>query len=152
MITMGKLIEIVREPNGNTAGWAEASIKDAILTLNAADDGMPTLSETGPWDDEDADIICEEIVDPASDRRERDPEMIKIEMEEAEVATMDQAAENASHLRSQAETYWRADQWRTGAMADLQAAIRDAVPTMSESEIARVTGVTRMTVRKALGK
>src|SRR5665647_875545 len=34
----------------------------------------------------------------------------------------------------------------------LHAGIRQAAKTMSESEIARVTGVTRMTVRKALGK
>lgn len=64
----------------------------------------------------------------------------------------DATAEQAKELRTMAETYWRADQARHGAMADLRIVIREAAQTMSESEIARVTGVTRMTVRNALGK
>jgi len=38
------------------------------------------------------------------------------------------------------------------ARIDLHKAIREAAGTMSEAEIARVTGVQRETVRKALGK
>lgn len=61
---------------------------------------------------------------------------------------------DATDLARLSETYWRADQWRHSAMADLQCAIRAAARTgtMSESEMARVSGLTRMTVRKALGK
>jgi hypothetical protein len=62
------------------------------------------------------------------------------------------AIEQVKELRTMAETYWRADQARHGAMADLRLMIQTAAVTMSEAEMARVTGLTRMTVRKALGK
>jgi DNA invertase Pin-like site-specific DNA recombinase len=48
--------------------------------------------------------------------------------------------------------YRRSSKQTEEARQTLHAGIRQAAKTMSESEIARVSGVTRMTVRKALGK
>ena len=49
-------------------------------------------------------------------------------------------------------TYVRARIAAEEARDAMAAGIRVAAPKMSEAEIARVAGVTRMTVRKALGK
>lgn len=59
---------------------------------------------------------------------------------------------DAADLARLAETYWRAEGWRHNAMADLRCGIRAAAPSMSESEMARATGLARDTVRAALGK
>jgi len=55
-------------------------------------------------------------------------------------------------LASLGDGYLRASVAVEAARLALHAGIRQTAQTMSEYEIARVTGVTRMTVRKALGK
>lgn len=57
-------------------------------------------------------------------------------------------------LRLAGNRYRQARERLEADRVDLQDAIRNAVAftSMSESEIARVAGVTRMTVRKAMGK
>ena len=146
MITADQLIETIRQASDYDAHTIAGLVEDAILALNAADDGMPTLSETGPWADEDAGMICERVVDP--DAQLLPEEEAKFAAEEREVAAMDVADE----LKHMADHYQRAHQWDLNALEYLRDAIRKAAPTMSESEIARRAGVTRMTVRKALGK
>jgi hypothetical protein len=58
--------------------------------------------------------------------------------------TLDLAALGDGYLRASVAT--------EAQRQALHAGIRQAAKTTSESEIARLTGVTRMTVRKALGK
>lgn len=61
---------------------------------------------------------------------------------------------SADRLRIAGNRYRQARERLEADRTDLQEEIRNAVAftSMSESEIARVAGVTRMTVRKALGK
>ena len=59
---------------------------------------------------------------------------------------------SADRLREAGEAYRRMRDRTEDARFDLHMLIREAAGTMSEAEIARVTGVQRETVRKALGK
>ena len=59
---------------------------------------------------------------------------------------------SADKLRRFGATYLDARRKAESARLDLHRAIQNAAGTMSEAEIARVTGVQRETVRKALGK
>jgi len=147
MIAIESVIETVRESTGETVAQAKDSIERAILHLNAMDDGMPSIVEVeGQYHDDDADMICEYIRNPES---VEEPEAeAQMNVEATELAGIEQRAT----LTTFADEYWRADQWRRHAMADLQTAIREAAASTSEAEMTRISGLTRMTVRKALGK
>jgi len=147
MITTTQLVEIVQAHGyaDYDAATVEGLIEDAVLELNGDDGGMDTIIKSGDEYTDDAGMwitsYLEEQIHP-------DPQKVAVDAEEAELAEMDQRAD----LKRMAENYRRTHQWDLNALEYLRVAMREAAPTMSESEIARVAGVTRMTVRKALGK
>jgi hypothetical protein len=63
-----------------------------------------------------------------------------------------QSYDGTLDLAALGDDFLRASVAAEAARLALHAGIRQAAPTMSESEVARIAGVTRMTVRKALGK
>jgi DNA-binding GntR family transcriptional regulator len=71
---------------------------------------------------------------------------------EADWVSVCQNYDGTLDLAAAGDTFLQAIIQAEDARVILHADIRQAAKTMSESEIARVTGVTRMTVRKALGK
>jgi len=71
---------------------------------------------------------------------------------EADWIAVCQSYDGTLDIAALGDDYLRASIAAEEARQSLCAGIRQAARTMSESEIARVAGVTRMTVRKALGK
>ncbi|HEY5182519.1 MAG TPA: hypothetical protein VIJ07_22570 [Dermatophilaceae bacterium] len=71
---------------------------------------------------------------------------------EADWVAVCQNYDGTLDLAALGDDFLRASFAAEAARLALHAGIRQVAKTMSESEIARVAGVTRMTVRKALGK
>jgi hypothetical protein len=71
---------------------------------------------------------------------------------EADWIAVCQSYDGTLDVAALGDDYWRASVAAEAARLALYAGIRQAAKTTSESEIARVAGVTRMTIHKALGK